>query len=67
MPRKSLAGFQGGRPYVDAAGAAFGLLVPYRGAFGPVHGTNSKLTADGFNGLDVIREAEAVGGGHQVG
>ena len=66
VPRKSLAGFQGGQPYVDAAGDPHGLLVPYRNSFSPLHGTNSKLTADGFNALDVIREAEAYGGGHQA-
>jgi hypothetical protein len=56
VPRKSLSGFQGGRSYIDHNGNTFGLLVPFRNSISPIHGVNSKLTADGFNGLDVMRE-----------
>jgi len=66
VPRKALAGFQGGRPFVDSTGTAWGLLAPFRNAWGPIHKTQTKLTADGFNARDVMREAEAYGGGHQV-
>jgi hypothetical protein len=65
VPRKNLAGFQGGQAYVAASGEAYGLLVPYRSSISPVHKVNSKLTSDGFNGVDVMKDAEAVGGGHQ--
>jgi hypothetical protein len=61
VPRKSLAGFQGGRAYTSADGTAYGLLVPYRQSFGPLGGANSKLTADGFNALDVMREVKSTG------
>ena len=56
VPRKSLAGFQGGQAYVGKDGKSYGLLVPYRHSFSPLGGANSKLTADGFNALDVMRE-----------
>lgn len=56
VPRKSLAGFQGGQAYVGKDGKSYGLLVPYRHSFPPLGGANSKLTADGFNALDVMRE-----------
>jgi len=67
VPRKNLAGFQGGQAYVSpTSGLAYGLLVPYRSSLSPLHGVNSKLTSDGFNGKDVMQEAEAFGGGHQA-
>lgn len=56
VPRKSLSGFQGGRAYTSSDGEKFGLLIPYRNSISPIHGVNSKLTADGYNGLDVMRE-----------
>lgn len=63
VPRNSLAGFQGGQAYVGKDGKSYGLLVPYRHSFSPLGGANSKLTADGFNALDVMREVNAQGGG----
>ena len=67
QPRsKDLAGFQGGQAYTDSEGNSFGLLVPFRGATAPLHGANSKLTADGFNGVGLVEGGEAVGGSHQV-
>jgi hypothetical protein len=65
VPRKSLSGFQGGRFYNSSTGETFGLLIPYRNSISPIHGVDSKLTADGFTGLDVMKESAAIGGGHQ--
>ena len=69
---KDLAGFQGGQAYVDENGDAFGLLVPYQNAKAPLHGANSKLTADGFSGEWAfdrdygVPGGEAYGGEHRV-